>query len=181
MKRILSFLLAATLVFALCGCNTALSLGSTGASASSICIEAKATVVVDDESGHYEYTTEYTHDEVIKRTDGLIEIRGTSTVDGVTSKVRWIYSADGRQLARRSYENGSYSDYSAVFDSTADSYAMYLDGVASVNGNIITYTDGAREEVSVNAYGLTESFRIYNAGEDTAWLSGTTEFTMLAI
>lgn len=186
MKRIFTFLLAGMLVFSLCGCNLLASVNTgtsvvAGGNASSICIEAKATVVVEDENGRYEYTTVFTHDEVVRRADGFIEIRGTSSVDGVTSKIRWIYTADGKQIARRTYENGSYSDYSAVFDSTVDSYALYLEGVASVNGNTIHYTDGAREEVKVNAYGLTESFRIYNAGADTPYIDGKTEYTMLAI
>lgn len=187
MKRIFIFSLAAVLILALCGCNIALPLGNTGANAAvpgsvnSICIESKGTVVVDDENGRYEYTTMYTHDEVIRRADGLIEVRGTSSVDGVSSKVRWLYTADGKQIARRTYENGSYSDYSAIFDSTVESYALYLQGVASTEEHVVHYEDGAREVININEYGLTENVRIYNSGEELPYLMLTTEYIMLTI
>ena len=189
MKKSILAVVALLLVCVLCGCNllttsmnSNTSVVVSGETVSTICIEKKGTITIDDENGKNSYNTVYTHDEVIKRTDGLIEVRGTSTADGgATYKVRWLYTADGKQIARRTYENGSYSDYASCFETTIQDYAMYLDGVKNWDDHVVYYEDGAREVMNINEYGLTESVRIYNAGEETPWLMLETEFTMLNV
>lgn len=188
MKKSILAVIALLLAAALCGCSMTLPLGNVGTNTaaggtvSSICIEKKGVVTIEDENGITTYTTVYAHDEVVKRDDGLIEVRGTSTADGgATNKVRWLYTANGIQVARRTYENGSYSDYAARFESSVKDYAMYLDGVKSYDDHVVYYEDGAREVMNLNEYGLAESIRIYNEGEELPWLTITTEFTTIAV
>lgn len=90
------------------------------------------------ESG-VETITNYSHDKVIVRTDGFIEVCGTMQSGDEEHSVQWLYTSDGKPVGSREIQSGQ-EDYVLLFDNYFN-FVPGEGGVVKVEGNTVYYED----------------------------------------